>query len=460
MRLRRSVAAAALLGATSLAAPARAQHFDGRASLTAGVTYNQTLTDAPYPTALTTAGPSVTLGPSAVLIYDTPLTNNTLTYSLTVGVPFTKQLQTNASSINYTNRLAYSGRFTLSELSTMTATLAVNHSPLHTLGIGADPSQAAADPVPAGAAYLLGVQAGEGFNRQLSQQLSLTQAASFTFNAPFDPLVISARTIGGQLSLGLNKQFDADTLGIQLAAAATYFTAGETAGGGVTDPTLQMTNSLQLTYSRPLTELLTLAISAGASQVVNLSQPTPTAVQPTGTLAITYHLDLATATLNYAHMAAPNLATNSVNFTDSGTLRFSMPLGQTGLTGTGSAGITHTTPIGTGGEQTNVIMSDLSLVWRPISVPTLSLTARGQVQRQVGGGDVNGGFTRITTSLNLTYSYPSSNAAQLVPSMAPPVGALPYLTNDPTSTNRRFEGADAPPEAPAQPGTPSAPPAP
>jgi len=456
MRLRRGVAAAALLGATGLAAPARAQHFEWRASLTGGITYNQTLTDAPFPTALTAAGPQVTLSPSAVLVYDTPLTNNTLTYTLMLGVPFTKQLQTSASAVNYSNRLSYGGRYTLSELSTLTTTLAVNHSPLHTLGIGADPTQASADPVPAGASYLLGVQAGQGFSRQLGQQLSLTQSATFTFNAPTDPILVQARTLGGQGSLGLNRQFDADTLGVQLAFATTYFTSGETAGGNVTDPTFQMTNTLQLTYSRTLTESLTLALSAGASQIVNLNQPTPTAVQPTGTLALTYHLDLAVATLNYAHMAAPNLATNSVNFTDSGTLRFTMPLGQTGLTGTGSGGITHSTPLGAVGEPTNVFMGDASLTWRPIAVPTLSLSARGQVQRQVGGGDPNGGFTRITASLNLTYSYPSSNAAQLVPSMAPPVGALPYLTTDPAASDRRFEGAEAPPEAP-QPAQPAAP---
>src|SRR5262245_43032431 len=111
MRPRRGVATAALLGAMVSTAPARAQYLDWRASVGATLAYNHTISEN---TTLAYSGMSVSLSPSINGVYETPRTENTLTYAFSLDVPFLQQISTRQTT--YSNRLAYSGRYLLNEI--------------------------------------------------------------------------------------------------------------------------------------------------------------------------------------------------------------------------------------------------------------------------------------------------------------------------------------------------------
>lgn len=439
MRLRRGLAAAALGGASSLAAPAAAQHVEGRASLTAAASYNQTIADSPSATPLL-AGPSLAVIPQGSLIYETPRTNNVLTYAFTLNVPFAGGDGIRVGPLSYGNRFAYSGRYELSELSFLTFACGLNHGPLQALSAAGDASQTQLDPVPAGAAYVLGVNAQQGFTRQLSPVLSLTQASAFSLMAPFDPVRAQARFVMVQNSLSLERSFARDSVGGQIAVATAHFTAGEGAGGVVIAPRTQVASTASASWSREITEALSSAVALGVTHVTTPGQRTAGVVQPMGTASLTYRLTPALMTLAYAHQAAPSLAAGSVSFTDTVTLRFITPIGRTGLLAMGSGGFARLTPIDAEATAaTNVILGDASLAYYPSAVPMLSLGLRGLWQRQIGGPDATSGFTRLGASFNVTVSYPSARAAVPMPSMPPALGAAPFVPSTTTTTPEPIE---------------------
>lgn len=457
------MAALALLGAIGFGTPARAQYVSGRFSMTAAGTYNQSLTDGQFPNAQSYAGPSLSFSPSAVLLVDTPLTTNTLTYAFTLNLPFTKDLQLTTGPLGYSNRFTYMGRYEFSELTNMSFTATINHSPLRALAVATDASETQLDAVPGGASYMLSASVQQSISHQLSPSLSLMQSNGLTFTAPNDPLAgVQARTFAIANSVNLNQSLDTDTFGLALSVMTNYFTVSESPIGPPLPARTQLAGSLAATWSRPLTQTLTMTAQLGVTQVISPAtettagvQPFSTAVQPTGNVTLNYNLDLAVLTLNYAHQAAPNLITNTVNFTDTGTLRFNMPIGATGLTASGSGGFTHMTPIGSGSSSTDTFLADASLMWHPEAVPTLSFTLREQFQRQ-SAGDASNAFTRFATSLSMTWSYPNANAAQLPARMAPALGTTPYVPGaGPPSPTRLYEvPAD---EAPAPTSAPPAP---
>lgn len=450
MRRAPGVAALALIGAMSVAAPARAQHVEGRFSLTASGSYNTVISDSPYPTALTLAGPSASLSPSGVLLIDSPRTENTLSYALTLNVPFTKDFQLTGAPISYSNRFSYSGRYELSERTSGTFLLSFAHTPQNVLGVSSDPTQTLLDPVPSGARYLLALSIQQGLTRQLSPSLSLQQTNGVNLNDPVNPLLITPKAIAVQNAVALSRSFAVDTVGFTLSVGTTHFTVSEGSGGAVVDPRTQITNNLALTWSRPLTTSLSLSAQAGATQIISPATATPTAIQPSGSLTFNYRLDPATLSAGYSHMATPNLLTSTVNFTDSATLRFSLPIGMTGLSAMGSGGFTHMEPLGASTlSPTNTYLGDVSLTYHPTKAPTLAISARIQVSRQSGGSDALGNFTRFSTALNLTYSYPSALAAMVAPPQAPSLGSTPYVPGASSAPSRMYQEPAGGGEAPA-----------
>ncbi|APR85004.1 Hypothetical protein A7982_10353 [Minicystis rosea] len=408
--------------------------MSGQVSLTAAGTYTKTLTDAPYPNLTTYSGPSLSLNPSATLLFDTPLTTNTLTYAFTLNVPFAKGADGERGPLTYANRLTYAGRYEFSELSNMSLSLMLSQAPLRALSIAVDPSQTQLDPVPGAAAYLVTVGAQESFNHQLSSSLSLMQSNGVSvMNAEDELRGIRSRTISVTNGLNLNRMFDVDTVGLALMVMTSHFTNSLSLDGPSNPPRTQVAGTLAATWSRPLTPSLTCSAQLGLTQVVSPAQETPDgpkplrfSVQPTGNAMLSYDLDPAVISLSYVHQAAPNLVTSTLNFTDTGTLRFSVPIGVTGLIASGSGGFTHMTPIGTGGTVINTVLGDASLAWRPEVTQSLTVSLRGQVQRQATV-DVDNGFTRFSASLSFSYAYPSADAAQVSPPMPPTLGATPYV---------------------------------
>ena len=133
-----------------------------------------------------------------------------------------------------------------------------------------------------------------------------------------------------------------------------YFTASEAAPTDTeaSQPVVQASsvwvNSLAVNWDHPFTEAFSMRLVAGATQTLSPGAATFMQVQPTGSAALTYNFLLATAGLSYAHMAQPNVSTGTVSFTDAVSLRFSAPLGLTGLNHQRHGGVhLSAVPIGT-----------------------------------------------------------------------------------------------------------------
>jgi hypothetical protein len=473
MRVRRGAATAALLAALGAPAPARAQHsLAWRASVTLTGAYTQTISDAPYPTAQTFAGPILGLSPSVSALIDTPRTENTLTYGFALSVPFSRELGSTSIPVSFANRFAYTGHYALNEITSATLGAGFTVTPLNGLDVSSDPTTTAIQSVPSGTAYMLSVNATEGIQRQLTERTSFAQAGGFIFGDPIDPTSTPARTYSAQNSFSITRSFSRDSIGGTLASQANFFTAalGPAPIMMVTPATSAYANTLAANYVHTFNERFTVAISAGVTQTISPDAATLVVVQPTGTLGLTYSFDLAVAALGYAHQAMPDLLTGTIDFVDMVSMRFSVPVGVTGLVTTGTAGYTHSVPIAGSASSTavanalaasNTLLADVALNFTPRQVETLTVGVRGLVARQWSSGDVTDvstaladDLTRYTVSLNFTYSYPNANAARVRPSLTPLYSALAPAPSNVVSTDRFFGdpvGGPEPAEPPPKP---------
>ncbi len=464
MRLRCGVATAAVLAVVGHAVPARAQYYlDWKGSVTLTGAYARSYTDGPAPTALTYSGPTFSLSPALNGLLDTLRTENTLSYGLSLTLPFTSQLGFQYSGFTYANRLAYSGHYALSELTSMTFTASLAQSPLFSVIPSQDSTSATVQAVPPGVANMITVGAGEGFSRQVSELTAFSQGGAFAFGDPINPTSLSAHTYSASNSFSLTRSFITSSLGATLSNQINYFTAGQgaTLGTGpasISPPGSTYVNTLSLNLVHPFSERISGTLVAGVTQTVSPGATTLTAVEPTGSASLSYEFNIAVATLSYAHVAAPNLATASVNFNDVASLRFSLPIGLTGLVSSGSLGFTHSVPIlsaatplaGAIVGPSFDYLADVSLAYTPVLVPVLTLGVRGQLTRQQVPETPADDFLAYTVGLNVTYSYPSATAAMVRPSFSPLYSAVAPTPSDVISTERFFSGGVSGP-APAEP---------
>ncbi len=452
-----------MLAALGLAAPARAQYVDWRGSITLTGAYTRTLSNAAVPDALTYAGPSISLSPALVGLLDTPRTENTLTYGVSLTVPFTSQLGVQGSGFSYANRASYSGHYALSELTSLTFGVGVTQAPLYSLVPSQDATSASVQAVPAGVANLITTTVTEGVARAVSETTTFSQSGSFAFGDPIDPTTIRALTYSVSNSFGLTRSFWANTLGITLNNQLNYFTPSEgvAADGSIAPVTPAgsiYVNTLALNWLHPFSERLTGTLVAGVTQTLAPGTASLVAVQPTGSLTMNYEFNIAAAALVVAHVAQTNLATATVSFNDTATLRFSAPIGVTGFIASGSGGYTHAVPIPSAATPaegalvgpSDVFVADAALAYTPLRVPTLTVGVRGVLTRQVLADSVADSFTSYSVALNLTYSYPNATAAMVRPTLAPLYSAQAPAPSDIISTERFFSGGVSGP-APAEP---------
>jgi hypothetical protein len=460
MRLRRAAASGALAGALLASMPARAQYVDWRASIGVSGSYNQSISDSPYPTAQTTyAGPAIGFSPTLVGVLDTPRTDNTLTYAFTLTAPLSEKLAAATMPLTYSNRVTYTGRFALSELTTMQLSAGLTQSPISGLSTASSPTETPVETAPTAGLSMLQIIANEGISRQLPDSWTFTQALAGGFGYPIDPTTIRARTATIGNTFGILHSFDAVSLGLTLSNQLTYTSPSEGAKGLVTPETLEITNRLEGNWIQPLTPTLGLAITAGATQVVSPRAQEKQMVQPSGSATLNYGLDPISASLSYVHTAMPNLATGQTNFMDTGSLRFAVPFAaRTGLGTQGSLGYTRSIPIGGDGTPqpaTHVFIADTALSWAPPFTNVLSASLRGQLQRQLPTTDLTTGFLRYSITLTLTYSYPSNTAAPVRPRLSP-VQSVQAPTPAEINTSDRLytDGFNGPPAADVGPQKP------
>jgi hypothetical protein len=480
MRLRCGAVTAALLGATCLATPARAQYADWRASVAVSGSYNRAITDQPYPTQLTFSGPSVALTPSLTLLADTPMTSENLAYNLSISLPFTSAFQLAYRPLQYSNHFTFTSRITINDLTSLSLNLGFIETPINGALTGGSSEEAPVDFIPAGVEYTLSGTAGLTLSRQITELFSVAESLNATIGAPFDPMSVRPRTMSGRTSTTLTRTLETGALGLTLNVAFNGTTAGQSQSGGITYPTQSLSNSLMASWTYKFREELTLTLGGGAAQTITFPNPGSFATQtpgtfvgvaqhwqPTGSVSLSYHRDLASVSLSYNHAQSVNLADGSNNFTDSVNLRFSLPAANTGITTSATAGFNHNQAVGgvTAAGTDSVFLADATIMYRPPRVPTLGISLRGMVSRQIGDVSIASeqstssaaavlpisNLTRLGATLSLTFSYPDSSRVRSVPHLGPVVSTEapePEEILNPEPPHLELPAPDAEPEAP------------
>jgi hypothetical protein len=434
------MASGALAGLTCLGAPAWAQYVTGRAAVSLAGTYTETVTDAPYPTALTQRGPSISLTPSLFLIVETPRTNNVVDYAFALTVPFAS----NYTALTYANRLNFSNRTELDPRTTLMLLLGFSAAPANALNTAQSPTDTSVDTIPTGLSYLLTLNAQESVAHELSPEMTFTQSLGGSYAVPIDPQLVRPTTMTFRPSLALSRTFGLNTLSLSAAAAYTRFGVSEGQTGEVVAGQSSLSNTLALTWLRPITQAFSVSLTLGATQNLNFDGPiVQQQTQPTGAAALTYAFLYAEAVLSYAHQATVNVANATTNFSDMVNLRLAAPLGTSGFSTSLNAGFNHAVPTDGVTLPSNTYLGDVGLNYTPRRVPNLTAGLRGQVTRQTPVGDPTSSFTRYALSLSLTFTYPDPTAAAVQrPSFAPLFSAVPMTVGDP----RLGEPPGGPPE--------------
>jgi hypothetical protein len=413
-----TAAALALFAVWGLASPARAQHVEGRAAVVLTGAYTRSWSDSPRATSSNFEGPSIALSPVLAGYFDTPRTENALSYALSLSAPYLRQGDAVDRQATYANRLLYAGHYALAEHTSMTFSAAFTESPLNAFVASQDPSAAPIQAIPAGDGTMVALNVGEGLSHQVTERTTILQSAAFAYGAPLGVDASVSHTITGQNTLGWSRSFLYDRVGMTFTTQANRFTAAV----GVPDSSVYV-GTLALDYTHDFTESLHLSLTPGVTATVSPGGSRSSVVEPSGSVSLGYEKRFGAAALVFAHQALPDLATGTVDFDDMATLRFVVPIGTTGLHTAGTAGFMHSTPIQSSAAQklgpVNVGLGDLSLDYAPPSARRFAVGFRGQFMRELADANPTASVTRYTLALSLTYAYPSATIRGIRPTLAP-----------------------------------------
>lgn len=478
MTVRRGVATVAFAGLFFSSTLASAQAFTANPSVTiaAGYSANEIIPHNPLADPGIRLGPFLSLAPSLGLTYETPRTIQTLqtTASLTlplraatITVPEGSNAAFDDESFTYNVRLAYSNRIALSELTTLTLSLAGSAVPLNSAIGDVDAYNTSLDATPNTFSYNLSLNAQESLARELAADSRLVQLTNVTYSYPFNVDPIRATTLNVRNSLAMTQEWTRDTGILTLTIGYTRFGIGEGTNGTPIDPRDEFINSLVATWQRALTPSLTSSLDLGVLQAVSPQSTSGQLVQPTGGAGLGYDLGYAVASLSYTHTAAPNIFTATVNLNDQVALRAALPIGNTGFILSSSLGYTYTRPIGVDTAATgatgaiDILVADVDLLYAPPPIPMLSTSLRASYNRQTPVDNPLLGFTRLALIANVAFSFPSAQVAAISRRVAPAYTPTPVLGSDstpapgiqPRPIELELEGG-APTPAPAVPAKP------
>lgn len=415
------MALAAAVGLLLAPARASAQAVDGKISASLSGGYNAVIKDTDQPDA--SSGPFMSFSPSLSGNLETPRTSHSLSYSLSLTLPITRN-GFDTRPIQYSNKLNYSLKLPIDSITNMSLSTGLTEAPNNQFLMTGDPSETPIDSVSPGTALNLNVTAGESFDRQLSEVVSLTQSLNFTYGNPIIPETITAKTIGLSGSLALANKFAIDTLTVSLNGSLNHFTPSEQ------NPEARnsFTQALTLSWSRPLTETLQGSVNAGISRVFTPNQEGGDTYSPTGGASLTYNLAPASSTFSYSYSSGVNVFTASMNFSHQLSLRFSMPIGETGLSTSATLGYTHAVPTTTeAANATQTITADASLSYAPTFVKMLSGSVRGQYTQMLPGDLPSAAFKRLGLTVSLSYSWPNAKPPVHTPYFSPGYSTTPSM---------------------------------
>lgn len=401
------------------------------------------------------------LSPSVALIHTRPRWVFRSSYTFNTSIYFT-----NPEANTVGNAVGLASRFETSETTSLLLSLGAEQGQLNQVVVGQTASQANTQFIDPGDNVYLRFTAGEGFEIQASENVSILQTLDASLYVPLDGQRV--QTYGG--TLGVTRTFNYDSLGVTAGVAYTSFEAfeNETVQGPVVTPTTQqLLTRLTGTWIHNYSDYLSHQLDAGMVMVMRANDGGGRLVQPVGRAALRYLRPEANASIEYAHDAGPDPFLGTNILTDSVTVRLLVPITRTELAVEGSGSFSQARTIdreGTIHEPANLWAGDVALLWAPAGVRgNLQMALRYQVINQGRPADEidpsvgyipQRDFTRNTVLLSVTAAYPDVERA-----MAPAGSAPPFRPNPASSgSGRILEEAD--PSAPEGPTTPSGPRAP
>jgi hypothetical protein len=463
MLVRRGLSVLFFAGVALWSGLAEAQYFNAEPTvrLSGGYTFNRFVSADPALDPYSQSSPLVTIAPSLALTYDTPLVQQRLTISSTLGLPLASDFTFNGQPPSYNLKLNYNGTIPLDPLTKLTLTGTASAAPINGFTTQQDASLTPIEAPPFDFTYNLTFSGSESLRRELSESASLTQTTTGSYTLPFNVDPIRASTLTIKNSLALTRKWTLDTLTLTGSVGVTRFGPAET-NAGVTDTRVQILNDLALTWRRPFTEDLTGSLNLGVGQTISPGTTVPPVWQPTGGAQLSYDFAPVTITLVYGYSAMVDVYTASTNLNNHVTLRATLPLSTTGFSIAGSGGLVHLVPIAGVGSGSDSVTSDIGLTYAPVAIPKLSVSLRGIYSRQAPLDNPLGAVTRWGTIFNVSFSYPNTKAVDFNARLAP--AFIPTNFDGDVKLGQdapAFEFAppvDAgPPEAPSAPAPPVAP---
>jgi hypothetical protein len=266
---------------------------------------------------------------------------------------------------------------------------------------------------PGGISY---VQLGlvEGFGEELSPVVHGAQGLAFTMYLPYGDDVFAARTYEITSTLGVERAWVRDALGLELRDTYTQVEPFADAAGVEQPRRRQILNALVGRWRRDYGRYFASQIDLGVLEVMRAEDGGGRLWQPTGVAAMRYVRDEGQAELVYTHGAQLNPYLGQVFLTDEIALRGAVPLGQgTGVTLSGANGFEQGRAIdedGRLGDPVNVLVADVALSWSPSAGVVAS--ARYQRLQQLGDLDAEVPIPEIvrnTFLLTIGVTYPPDN---------------------------------------------------
>ncbi|AKT37773.1 hypothetical protein [Chondromyces crocatus] len=426
----RWVEVATLVGALLVARGGAAQNLrvHGVATASVGVTDNILSTpESEEPEPGEPAAPALAreadgfgvLSPGLVARYDTPRTSQTLRYTFIANLFFR-----HSEANSYTNTLTYAGRVITSPTTQLSFGAVAAQGQLNTFIRDQGSGQTPIEALPGGGIPFLQGALNQGFTKQMSPTLSLSEALAFMVYAPQTETPL--RNYTGTGTLSAHRYWNHDTGAILLRSAYTHFdnvnvaTAGEEPRFVGRD---QLVTTLAASWIHDYGRYFSHQLDLGVSQATDLNSPYGQLWQPVGLAALRYTRAEVQAEAAYSHTAAPNVYLGQLSLLDQVSLRAAVPLSHAArLSAVGSVGLQRNLPI-VQGELGNVItiwLADASLQWVPVrTVPELRLALRYQHINQVSEVAQ---IVRNSLLLSATFTFPQDREAQSQIAMTQPFG--------------------------------------
>jgi hypothetical protein len=400
------------------------------------------------------------LSPSVALLYTRPRMTFRSSYTFNTTLFFT-----NPEGNTVGNAVALASRFETSDVTSLLLTLGAEQGQLNQVVVGETASQRPVQFIDPGDDVYFRFSAGQGFEIQASENVSVLQTLDASIYVPLDGQRV--QNYGG--TLGVVRTFNFDSLGLTAGVAYTNFEefedVPESGVPRITPQTEQIFTRLTGSWIHTYSDYLSHQLDVGVLMALRANDGGGRLVHPVGRAALRYLRPEANASIEYAHDAGPNPFLGTNILTDSVTVRLLVPITGTELATEGSAGFSQARNIngdGDIGEPANLWAGDVALLWSPAGVRgNVQMALRYQVVNQGSSNDdelltQTQPYTRNTVLLSVTAAYPDVERATAAAS-----GAPPYRPNPVSSRGGFLEdpdtGAPTAPGAPGAPGSPTGP---